>query len=40
VNFARQSLKEEVSENPFSEFYWLTLEEAIRRGDSETVTEM
>ena len=37
VASARQSLKEEVSENPFSEFYWLTLEEAIRKGDTDTV---
>ena len=37
VTSARQSLKEEVVENPFSEFYWLTLEEAIRKGDAETV---
>lgn len=37
VASARQSLKDEVSDNPFSQFYWLTLEEAIRKGDSDTV---
>ncbi len=37
VASARQSLADEVPENPVSEFYWLTLEEAIRKGDAETV---
>ena len=37
VESARESLKQDVPENPFSEFYWLTLEEAIRKGDFETV---
>lgn len=37
VASARQSLTEELEENPISEFYWLTLEEAIRKGEAETV---
>lgn len=37
VASARQSLTEELQENRISEFYWLTLEEAIRKDDAETV---
>jgi ankyrin repeat protein len=37
VTGARESLKEALPDNPFPQFYWLMLEEAIRKGDSETV---
>ena len=37
VASARRSLVQELAEQPISEFYWLTLEEAIRKGDAETV---
>jgi ankyrin repeat protein len=37
VASARQSLTEQLPENPVSQFYWLTLEEAIRKGDTENV---
>ena len=37
VDAARQSLKEDAQEKPFSEFYWMTLEEAIRKNDFDTV---
>jgi ankyrin repeat protein len=37
VASARQSLSEELREDPLSESYWLTLEDAIRKGDAETV---
>jgi ankyrin repeat protein len=37
VASARRSLAEEVPENPVSEFFWLTLEKAIREGDAEAV---
>lgn len=37
VASARQSLAEEIPEKPFPASYWLTLETAIREGDTETV---
>jgi ankyrin repeat protein len=37
VASARQSLTEQTPETPVSQFYWLTLEEAVRQGDAETI---
>ena len=37
VASARQSLSEEIPETPVSQFYWLTLEQAVRQGDAETI---
>jgi len=39
VESARRSLQEEPSDKPLSEFYWFTLEGAIRKADSETVRQ-